>query len=348
MSEKIGIWVLSIFIIIGCFLFGKYYYTKTSPTVENYDVDLVYLWVDGNDPKFQKLKDSYKELQEEKFSTQSSGSGRYEQVDELKYSLRSVERYLPWIHHVYIVTSRQTPEWINLDNPKITIIDDSELIPAEYEPVFNSNAIESVIYKIPNLTEHFLYSCDDMFVNRPLKKSFFFNNGKIIIRLFQQKVSNNNRLYVLQLRHALDLIKRDFGYVSMFSTLIFRPHHNIDAYLKSDYEACAKHFEKEYTETLTHRFRKETSVQRFIVSIYSYIKDHAEIKIVERELKEYRPEKTDSLYISNTQRNLFGLLIHYNPALFCINDTEFSTTEDRMYVKSFLKKRFPIKSSYEK
>ena len=41
---------------------------------------------------------------------------------ELRYSLRSVERYTPWIRNIYIVTNGQIPSWIKIDHPRLTIV----------------------------------------------------------------------------------------------------------------------------------------------------------------------------------------------------------------------------------
>ena len=41
---------------------------------------------------------------------------------ELRYSLRSVEKYAPWVRHVFIVTNGQIPYWLNLDSPRLTVV----------------------------------------------------------------------------------------------------------------------------------------------------------------------------------------------------------------------------------
>ena len=33
--------------------------------------------------------------------------------DQLRYSLRSIEQFAPWIRHIYIVTNGQVPNWLN-------------------------------------------------------------------------------------------------------------------------------------------------------------------------------------------------------------------------------------------
>ena len=311
-----------------------------------YDVDLVYLWCDGNEPKFRERKNYWLRKENKRLDRQATAVGRFEQVDELKYSLRSAEEYLPWIHHIYIVTDRQVPTWLNTQNPKLTIVDHSEIIPKQYIPVFNSTAIETSIYKIPNLSEHFLLANDDTFVNRPLTKNFFFQQGMPIIRLKPGSVVNANSLYRDQLLNAIELSEQYFGSsLPLFSTRDFVPHHNIDAYLKSDYAACANQFEKEYQETLTHRFRRADDIQRLVVDIWSVMHEHAQVRIVFPSSN--NPRGIDSLMISNTTKDYGGLLARRNPGLFCLNDSEFSTPEDRLRVKEFLEKRFPKKSEFE-
>jgi UDP-N-acetylglucosamine-lysosomal-enzyme len=42
--------------------------------------------------------------------------------EELRYSLRSIEKYAPWVRHIYLVTNGQVPYWLNMTNPKITVV----------------------------------------------------------------------------------------------------------------------------------------------------------------------------------------------------------------------------------
>ena len=50
------------------------------------------------------------------------GANRFEDNEELRYSLRSVETHAPWVRHIYLVTNGQIPSWLNLDNPRLTIV----------------------------------------------------------------------------------------------------------------------------------------------------------------------------------------------------------------------------------
>ena len=99
------------------------------------DIDLVYLWVNGNDPKWIAKRDACIGKPTDK---QENCAGRYADSGELKYSLRSVEKYAPWIRKIFIVTDDQVPEWLDTSNPKVHVVDHKEIMPEESLPCFNS------------------------------------------------------------------------------------------------------------------------------------------------------------------------------------------------------------------
>ena len=75
------------------------------------DVDLVYLWVSGQDPELARERNEWLRrcgLPTEVFNPDV----RYVENDELRYSLRSVDRFLPWVRRVFIVTNGQAPAWL--------------------------------------------------------------------------------------------------------------------------------------------------------------------------------------------------------------------------------------------
>ncbi len=103
------------------------------------DIDLVYLWVNGNDPVWKAKHDAFTGTKPHNEAV--DGKGRYVSHDELKYSLRSAEMYAPWIRRIFIVTDNQVPEWLNTANPKVQIVDHTEILPPEALPCFNSVVI---------------------------------------------------------------------------------------------------------------------------------------------------------------------------------------------------------------
>lgn len=119
-----------------------------------------------------------------RWTPKQRGECRFVENDELRYSLRSAERYAPWIRRIYILTDDQTPAWLDTSNPRVRVVSHREIMPAEILPVFNSCTIELFLPRIPGLAEHFLYANDDMFFSRPVDPGFFFDEGgRPVVRL---------------------------------------------------------------------------------------------------------------------------------------------------------------------
>src|SRR5699024_11177654 len=128
----------------------------------DFPIDAVYTWVDDADQAWRERRAAA--AGEDPPSPLAGGSIRFRNRDELRYSLRSLFAYAPWIRNVYVVTDAQRPSWLD-DDPRITVVDHRELFPDDSVlPFFNSHAIESVLHRIPGLAEHFLYLNDDVFL----------------------------------------------------------------------------------------------------------------------------------------------------------------------------------------
>jgi Stealth protein CR2, conserved region 2/Stealth protein CR1, conserved region 1/Stealth protein CR4, conserved region 4 len=141
-------------------------------------IDIVYLWVDGNDPIWrQKRQNALRQLNannRNSIAKYGNVEGRFRDNDELRYSLRALERYFPDCGHVYIVTDAQRPAWLQ-NSAHISIIDHTDLIPANKLPTFDSANIESYIHHIPNLSERYFYLNDDVFFGSPVVVSHWFS-----------------------------------------------------------------------------------------------------------------------------------------------------------------------------
>jgi len=73
-------------------------------------------------------------------------------MEQLKFSFRSVELYAPWVRHIYLITNGQVPTWLNLDHPKIKIIEHKDIFPDKnHLPTFSSPAIEINMHNIPGI-----------------------------------------------------------------------------------------------------------------------------------------------------------------------------------------------------
>lgn len=154
-------------------------------------IDIVYLWVDGSDLKWREIKNHYKDLEfsNGKVIHDAVTENRFLNNGELKYALRSVWKYAPFINHIYIVTMGQRPEWL-AEHPMVSIVDHKDIfLNPENLPTFNSQAIESNIHRIQGLSEYFLYSNDDMFFGRPVEAHDFYTEDKKVKILYAKTMS---------------------------------------------------------------------------------------------------------------------------------------------------------------
>ena len=303
-------------------------YVDTENYECNFPIDLVILWCDDT-PEFLQKRTYWQNklgLQQDKNITKE----RFETVDELKYLLRSVELYAPWINHIFLVTDNQCPKWLNRNNPKITIVDHAEIMPSEILPTYNSFVIEAYIHKIPHLSEHFIYANDDMLFSQPVSPQFFFDkDGNPIIRFHRDfSFTDNNHARVVL--HAYDVMEQKY---QIKYTQRYHLHHCTDAYRKSYMADTVCTFADEYQKTSCHKFREDDDLIRNIISLDDIYKKRATLKILSRNSN----QDSDVLW------NCSSYQVH-QPAktcLICVNTpTEFS--------RSYLSYHYPRPSVHEK
>lgn len=137
------------------------------------DIDFVILWVNGGDLAWLKEKSKYQSRKDD----DSDSVNRYRDWNLLPYWFRAVEKFTPWVRKIHFVTWGHVPTFLNLEASKLHIVRHDEFIPEEYLPTFSSHAIEMNIHRIPDLTEHFVYFNDDMFLLRSFEEEDFFCDG---------------------------------------------------------------------------------------------------------------------------------------------------------------------------
>ena len=145
-------------------------------------IDIVYLWVDGNDPQWRAKRHRAARqrgaIDPGAMALYGNVEGRFRDNDELRYSLRALERHFPGHGHVYVVTDGQTPSWLR-PSSGLTLVDHRELIPESQLPTFDSAHIESYVHRIPELSERFFYFNDDVFFGAPVQIDDWFWPGGV-------------------------------------------------------------------------------------------------------------------------------------------------------------------------
>lgn len=159
---------------------------------------------------------------------------------DLEFSVKSVRKHMPWIRHIFVCVSDDFKGAFEFDR-SIKIIKESAFVPKKYLPItWNSNVPESWIWRIKELSEHFIYMCDDMYIGKPASRSDFFTADYIpILRLYSgppnyPPKTNLPIPYVQMWSNAV--AKYDFQYT--------RIQHQVLPYTKS----LMKKFYKQYKE----------------------------------------------------------------------------------------------------
>lgn len=322
---------------------------------------MVYCWCDGNDLSFIERKNLYLKKEKKQYNNDAVGNHRFSDNDELRYSLRSLTMYAPWINHVYIVTDRQIPKWLNKDCKKVTIIDHSQIMPKEIIPCFSASVIERYIVNIPNLSEHFLYGNDDMFFGQPITPNFFFREEQkpIIFAKVYEKFSHIDSMDDFNKKYKLvsswmktnmnswEMLYKKYG-ERKFLVLA----HTIDAYTKSLFREVLEKYEEEFQKTLHMRFREESGISRSIFGLDMVYSKNAELKIITAPnfwQKHIHKSKNFSLecYCGSEDEKTRKQILRFKPYVFCINADSKSREMDKIKMREFYQTLFPEKSPFE-
>ena len=309
-----------------------------------FEIDLVYLWVDGSDPVWLTKKQQVTGIISDQSET--NNKGRYINNDELRYSLRSVERYVPWVRKIFIVTDNQCPDWLDRDHPKIRVVDHREIMPEEALPCFNSSVIEYFLHRIPGLADRFLFANDDMFFNQSLSPEFFFDEQGIPYVRLKKKILGKwhyrlKRLVRKKLGQYISMVLEGASFVEKKFGVFYAgiPHHNVDAFITGDYRYVVEHiFKEQVRDSLQSHVRQYGDLHRSAFSYYALATGKAELKYVGRK---------ESLRLNIYRKHYQMRINKYDPDLFCLNDSQRVSETDRKLILPFLEGLFPEKSTFE-
>ena len=329
----------------------------------DFPIDMVYSWCDGEDILFKTRKMRYAKeyfINKKEDYNEAAGNQRFFDNEELRYALRSLERYAPWINHIYIITDRQIPRWLNLENKKITVIDHSQIMPQKLIPCFNSTVIERYMVFIPNLREHFLYSNDDMFFGSPVGPEYFFDNNQPIVRVkFNEKqhfikndamffnAYNGRDIFQKSCLNSWKLLYRKYGQQNFY-----KPHHNVDAYTKKSFLTTLERYQSDF-EANNERFRSTRNIQRIIFNLDAVYSGNATMELIgkpsslSKHLWPLTRVKFDD-YCGSENKKTKKEIRRFHPKLFCINANRTSSIEDKRKNRLFLEELFPQPSHFEK
>ncbi|WP_454195191.1 stealth family protein [Nocardia sp. Marseille-Q1738] len=311
----------------------------------DFDIDLVFSWVDGSDPEFRARRAGM--LAQVAVGEGDDADARIRQIDELRYALRSVQKNAPWIRRIFIATDSAAPRWLSA-HPKVTVVravdhfrDTSGL------PVFNSHAVECQLQHIEGLSEHFLYSNDDMFFARPVRPSMFFTPAGVS-RFIEAETRigpgrNNERRSGFENAARVNraLLADRFGHV-----ITRHLEHTPVPLRRSVLLEMEEEFAADFARTSGSRFRAATdiSVTNSLYHYYALLTGRA-----------VPQESAKVCYVDTTSYSgltlLAGLARNRDVDFFCLNDGSFpevAEAERVRIVSEFLADYFPEPAPWER
>lgn len=308
----------------------------TENVLPEFPVDVVFTWVDNTDEIWQEqYRLSLHSVAPKNIGLYATDPARFSNHNELFYSVRAVQKFMPWVRNIFIVTADQKPQWLNEDRQSnIKLINHAQIIDNKYLPTFNSHVIEAHLHKIPDLSEHFIYFNDDVFVAKPLSSTHFFErNGLASLFVADKSFQKMRRRGLITptltaSEHALDLLKNHYPGINIGTPLV----HTYIPLRKTSFQKAWSLFENEIESFLKNKVRHnfELNMASFLVPWLMYLDGQA---VSKREICYYfniRSTHAQTQY----RKLLFKKKYFRTPHSFCINDSSSSNT-DKDYALNF-------------
>lgn len=319
-------------------------------------IDAVITWVDGDDPVHREKRRKYASP-DAQVNDDIGGDIRFKSVGEIRYCVASLLRFAPFIRKIFIVTDSQDPHLEALletefpDRKTEVEIVDHKVIFRGYEhclPVFNSLAIESVLWRIPGLSDRFIYLNDDVMLAAPVTPEDFFVGDSLVC--YASRMSWHFAAFLRWAKH-LGRSHKVFGFKdSMINAAEVLGRH--DHFLRFDHipHVLLRDVLEEYYSArpdvleanIRHRFRDESQYNpQELCYLLAEVSGRAVI----------RSNKGNYLYIYPRRKKNYidGKLKKFDASpdakLMCINSLNNAEPQDVRKVLAWLDRRMGLKES---
>lgn len=306
-------------------------------------IDVVYTWVDGDDPAWRHQFDRWTRPQNID-EAQGVHPARFTSNDELRYSLRSVSLYAGWVRTIFIVTNGQRPEWL-VDDDRIRLVSHDQILPSDALPTFNSHAIEARLHHIDGLADRFMYFNDDVFLGRPVApEDFFTGNGLTRVPLSDARILVTDKPSIPSVDAAAmngrALIEKVFD-----RTVELKLAHAPFPIRRQHLDELCEHFSGPIEQTIYHRFRTadDISTASQLVHHYALVSGRA----IPGGLRSEYVHVESARLRSYLRRLLWGREFD----TFCINATDSPASDleaAQRHVTEFLQRYFPQRAPWER
>lgn len=335
--------------------------------MQDFDVDIVVLWVDGNDPEWLKEKSAYETKDTDR---ESNTENRYRDWGLMKYWFRAVEKYAPWVNKVHFVTWGHVPEFLNVDYKKIHIVNHKDFMPEGSLPTYSSKALELNIHRISGLSERFMYFNDDIFFCKETKKEDFFDMETGLPKARFEEVpircmgispwnfdnvsniglinKNFNKKDISSKKYMSNACSKKSGFRNIALKILipeyftgFKCTHSAAPFLKSVFEEAWEKEEKALSDVTTHRFRQNGDPNQWFLQYWQLVSG------------KFKPGSRIERLFDTSETNISEIcdcIKNKNADLICINDPVNLDSYELVsgILRNTMKNVFPEKSGFEK
>jgi hypothetical protein len=322
---------------------------------ESLIVDAVITWVDGNDPKHRQKMESY--FKNKDLLNSKAVRMRFDQVNEIEFSVKSLLKYAKFVRNIFIVTDNHIPNFLKdkkkaaVQFPNVFIVDHQIIFEGyhKYLPTFNSMSIESLLYRIPKLSEHFIYLNDDFFLINETKSSDFFVDNKTVVRgvwtsfyedIWYKKVQKkihkllgkNKKANAFGFKKSQQLIVEKLGFEKYV-----RLDHTFTAMRKSVFEKYYSENLSMLEENIKHRFRNPEQFLNQSLATHLEIKNDSFILKKDYQLVNFQNYKKPFWWLKSKLKHANK---DQNKLFLCMQSLDQCPDEKLKYIKNWLKIKY--------
>jgi len=328
------------------------------------EIDFVILWVDGADKEWQEQFDLHAgSLAGDKRNC------RYRDWGNLRYIFRGFEIFTPWVRKIHFVTWGHLPPWLNVEHPKLEIVNHRDFLDEKHLPVFNCNPLEVNLHRIAGLSEKFVYFNDDTFILKPLSEHYFFkgslprdmlvfncifmdtishirlNDIQIVDKMFNKReVIRRHFFKIFNIRYGLHQLRSLFLLPWPQITGFYDPHQP-QPFLKSIFEEVWTHEKSVLEKTTSSRFRSRDDVNQYLIRYWQLLKG-------DFHPRSFSDTATIPVYDLSAFETASSIIKKRKYRMLCINDELDDVTEEvfnlhKMILIDALESVLPDKSLFE-
>ncbi|OQR97241.1 exopolysaccharide phosphotransferase [Achlya hypogyna] len=313
---------------------------------------IVYTWVNGKEPCYNERRKAA--------GLSPGGNSRDKEMGELKYSLRSLLKFAPWLEGpIYIVSPGQIPDWLDMSNPRIKVVDQDDLLPADVVklPNFDTNVIEQYLHRIPGLTDIFIHMNDDYIFVKDIQPSHLFtcHGGGIRMLTEINHIRHASNAWLASVRNTLQLTDSVYGGQHVYNFMKHAPF----VYSRLAHEAIhAKPvFKTALDATAVNQVRTATDLNFPLLHAVYMIEEGSKALGVPYTLNPTSESESTWLLVRLTDsdagraemNNVFSRVLRGDGKELCLalND-EYSTDETAAIVQAFYDKLLPVPGPHER